>query len=96
MSQWQSNVCLLDAPTAGQGDGDLCTIKECAGILAGVAQCIECWTASGKATVRFPARAHAWAVGHVPSGGHARGNQSMFLSLSSPLYIKSFKKECVG
>ena len=33
--------------------------------------------------VRFPVRAHAWVVGHIPSGGHVRVNHTLiFLSLS--------------
>ena len=30
--------------------------------------------------VQFPVRAHAWGAGQVPSWGHARGNQWMYLS----------------
>ena len=43
--------------------------------------------------VQFPVRAHAWVVGHVPSGGHTRGNHiSMFLSLFFPPSPLSKKK----
>ena len=41
--------------------------------------------------VRFPARAHAWTAGQVPSRGRARSKHTlMFLSLSSslPLSLK--------
>ena len=38
--------------------------------------------------VGFPVRAHAWAVGQVPSAGHARGNHTLkLLSLSLTLKI---------
>ena len=43
--------------------------------------------------VRFPVRAHAWVTGQVPSGGRAKGNQSVYLShmdVSLPLFFLSF------
>ena len=43
----------------------------------------DLWTE--RSLVRFPVRAHAWAVGQVPSWGRARSNWSMFLSLSFSL-----------
>ena len=44
--------------------------------------------------VRFPVRAHAWAVGQVPSGGHMRGNHMLmlFFSLPSPLCKNKINK----
>ena len=47
---------------------------------------IECWPWTKGSPVWFPVRAHAWAVGHVPSWGHVRDNHTlMFLSLSFSL-----------
>ena len=39
--------------------------------------------------VRFLVRAHAWVAGQVPRWGHARGNQSVYLThdLSLPLFL---------
>ena len=55
--------------------------------LAGVAQCIESWTANQGSRVQFPGKAHAWVVGQVPNRGHSRGNHTlMFLSLSFSLH----------
>ena len=51
--------------------------------LAGIAQWIEHGLGTKGSPVWFSARAHAWIVGQVPSGGHVRGNHtSVFLSLS--------------
>ena len=47
--------------------------------LAGVAQWIECWPVNQNVTGRFPVRAQAWVVGHVPSWGHMRGNRLVYL-----------------
>ena len=54
--------------------------------LAGVAQWIEHGLQTKESSVQFPVRAHAWVAGHVPSGDHMRGNQTLiFLSPSLPL-----------
>ena len=53
--------------------------------VAGMAQCTECQPANQKvrSPVRFPVRAHVWAVGQVPSRRHGRENCTlMVLSLS--------------
>ena len=54
---------------------------------------IGLWTK--RSQVQFPVRAHAWVAGQVPSWGHARGSQLMFLShidvsltLSLPLSLE--------
>ena len=36
--------------------------------------------------VPFPVTAHAWVASQVPSWGHARGNQLMFVSHTSVLF----------
>ena len=41
--------------------------------------------------VQFLIRAHAWAMDLIPGGGTYGSNQSMFLSLSLPLSLKSIK-----
>ena len=41
--------------------------------------------------VRFPVRAHAWVVGHVPSRGRVRGNHTLMFSLPSPFLPFSLK-----
>ena len=52
---------------------------------AGVAQWIEHRLWTKVLPIPFPVRAHAWVAGHVPNGGHMRGNHIlMFLSLSFP------------
>ena len=58
--------------------------------LAGVAQLIEHQPANQMVPgvqVPFPAKAHAWAVGRVPSWGRGRGNQSV--SLTHPCFFPS-------
>ena len=45
-----------------------------------------------RSPVQFLVRAHAWVTGQVPSGGRARGNQSMYLlhiTVSLPLFLPS-------
>ena len=42
-----------------------------------------------KLPVQFPVRAHAWVVGQDPIWGNARGNLSMFLSLSLPPFTSN-------
>ena len=45
-----------------------------------------------RSLVRFPARAHVWVAGQVPSWEGAKSNQLMFLSLSlSPFLLLSLK-----
>ena len=54
--------------------------------LAGIAQWVELGMQTKGLPVQFPARAHAWVTGPVPSGGHMRGNHTLtFLSLSFSL-----------
>ena len=62
------------------------------GALAGVAQWIECQPVNQKVTGLIPIRAHAWAAGQVPSGGHERHNHTlMFPSLSPSLPLSKNK-----
>ena len=47
---------------------------------------IECGLRTKGSQVRFPAGAHAWVAGQVPTRGHMRGNHTLiFLSLSFSL-----------
>ena len=49
-------------------------------VLGGIAQWIECGLWTKVLLVQFPARAHAWVAGQVPSSGRLRGNHTlMFL-----------------
>ena len=60
--------------------------------LAGVAQWIEPGLQTKGSLVPYPVRAHAWAVGQVPSRGLMRGSHKwMFLSLSSSLPLSKNK-----
>ena len=66
--------------------------------LASVAQWIEHRPVSQKVAGSILVRAHAWAVGQVPSGGRVRVNHTlMFLSLSfslpSPLFKNKLKNK---
>ena len=61
--------------------------------LTGVAQLVGSHPTKQKVEVHFLVRAHAWVLGQVPSGGHARGNQWMFLShihVTLPLFLPLF------
>ena len=61
--------------------------------LAGVAQGLSAVLRTEGLPVRLPLRAHAWVVGKVPSWGHARGNQSIYLlhiAVSLPLFLCPF------
>ena len=59
---------------------------------AGLAQWIEYCLRTKGSLVRFPVRAAAWVVGHVPSRGSMRGNHTlMFLSLSLSLLLSKNK-----
>ena len=62
--------------------------------MASVAQWIEGQPGNQRGSlVQFPVWAHAWVAGWVPSWGHARGNQSIFLShinVSLPLFLPPF------
>ena len=67
------------------------------GALAGVAQCIECWTAKQRVAGSIPSQATCRPqLGQAPSRGYARSNHAlMFLSLPfspSPLSKNKFKK----
>ena len=55
-------------------------------VLTCVARWIECGLRNKGSPVRFPARAHSWVAGQVPTTGPSRSNHTLiFLSLSFPL-----------
>ena len=56
--------------------------------LTGVAQWIELRLRTKRSPVRFPVRAHAWAVGQVPSGGPCERQSHIDVSL--PLFLPPF------
>ena len=48
-----------------------------------------------RSLIQFPVSAHAWVMGQVPSWGHVRDNQLMYLShmyidISLPLFLLPF------
>ena len=84
----------LTAVTRTESLKPILLIKKNQLALAGVVQRMEHSLQTEGSPVWFPVRAHAWAVGHIPSTGSTRGNHtSMFLSLSFSFFSPLSKNE---